>query len=116
LKCYLFANVVVHSPDRFAEYLQKVPEIVASYGGKYIVRGGSVHPLEGDLGIERSVIIEFSSRAAARTFYESEEYAPMLSLRIETTKSKLALIDALGPDYIQGEDGDVSSAVHVMFK
>lgn len=112
MKCYLFADVVVHDPERFAEYLEKVPPIVAAYEGNYIVRGGKIHALEGDIGITRSVIIEFPSHQAARAFYGSEEYAPMLELRSQTTKSKVLLIDALGADYVMGKDGDVNSAIH----
>jgi uncharacterized protein (DUF1330 family) len=111
MKCYLFANVVVTDRVRFAEYLEKVPAIIAQYGGRYIVRGGAVLPLEGDLGIERIVVLEFSSREAACRFYDSDEYAPLLKLRMETTRSQVAFIDALGAGYLVGADGDINHAV-----
>jgi uncharacterized protein (DUF1330 family) len=112
MKCYLFANVVVTDRERFAEYLEKVPAIIARYGGRYIVRGGAVHLVEGDFDFERIVILEFPSEVAARTFYHSAEYAPLLKLREETTRSQVAFIDALGADYVAGADGDISLAIH----
>jgi uncharacterized protein (DUF1330 family) len=112
MKCYLFGNVVVTDRARFAEYLEKVPAIIAQYEGRYIVRGGAVQHVEGDLDIQRAVILEFPSRDAALRFYDSPEYAPMLKLRRETTVSQVMFIDAIGADYIVGPDGDINRAVH----
>lgn len=112
MKCYLFGNVVVRDRERFAPYLEKVPAVIAQYGGRYIVRGGGVHVLEGDLGVQRIVMIEFESREAAQRFYESEEYAPLKILRMETTQSQIMFVDALGADYVPGPDGDINRAVH----
>jgi uncharacterized protein (DUF1330 family) len=92
-KCYLVANVTITDPGPYVEYQQKVPAIVARHGGKYLARAGTMHPLEGDLGIERMVIVEFESMDTARRFYESAEYAPLLKLRKETTRSQVALVE-----------------------
>jgi uncharacterized protein (DUF1330 family) len=92
-KCYLVANAIATDSARYVEYQEKVPAILAQYGGKYLVRAGAMQPLEGDFGIERMVIVEFESMDAARRFYESAEYAPMLKLRKETTRSQVAFIE-----------------------
>ena len=92
-KCYLVANVTITDAGPYTEYQQKVPAIVARYGGKYLARAGAMHPLEGDLGIERMVIVEFESLDIARRFYESAEYAPLLKLRKETTRSHVAFVE-----------------------
>lgn len=112
MKCYLFGNVVVTHPARFAEYLEKVPAIIANHGGRYIVRGGAVYPLEGDLGVRRMIMLEFDSRAAAEAFYDGEDYAPLKKLRMETSESQIMFVDALGADYVTGPDGDINRAVH----
>lgn len=112
MRCYLFANVVVTDRERFAEYLEKVPAIIAQYGGRYVVRGGAVRPLEGNLNVERIVILEFPSRDAADSFYHSEEYTPLLKLRMQTVQSQVVIIEALGADYVAGADGDINLAVH----
>ncbi len=92
-KCYLVAEVTVTDPARYTAYQQEVPALVARYGGEYLVRAGAMHPIEGDLGIQRMVIVEFESLAAARRFYESPEYAPLLKLRKETTKSHVSFVE-----------------------
>ncbi|GGJ53066.1 D-fructose-6-phosphate amidotransferase [Sphingopyxis bauzanensis] len=112
MKCYLFGNVAVTDPERFADYLEKVPAIIARHGGRYIVRGGAVYPLEGELGVRRMVMLEFESRAAAQAFYDGEDYAPLKKLRMETSESQIMFVDALGGDYVVGPDGDINGAVH----
>jgi uncharacterized protein (DUF1330 family) len=95
-KCYLVANVIVTNPEPYAEYREKVQGVIAQYGGRYVVRVGAIHPLEGELGISRMIMLEFESLEAARRFYYSPEYAPLLKLRKETTQSQVAFVE--GPE------------------
>jgi uncharacterized protein (DUF1330 family) len=92
-KAYLVGDVTVTNPGPYVEYQEKVPALVAKYGGKYLFRAGTMHPVEGKLGIERLVIVEFESMNALRRFYESADYAPLLKLRKETTRSHVVFIE-----------------------
>ena len=92
-KAYLVADVTVNDMERYSEYIRTVPTLVAKHGGKYLVRSSAVHPLEGELGVSRVTIVEFESMDAARRFYESEEYAPLLKLRTDTTRSRTAFVE-----------------------
>ena len=93
MKAYLIANIAIRDPKRFPEYRDKVAPIIAQFGGRFLVRGGALHPLEGDLGLDRLVVIEFPSLEAAQGFYDSKEYAPLLKLRTEITHSKVAIVE-----------------------
>lgn len=93
MKGYLIANITVTDPARYEAYRQQVPAVISRYDGRYLVRGGAVHPLEGELGFDRFVVIEFPSMAAAQRFYGSPEYAPLLKLRSEATRSQVAFAD-----------------------
>ncbi len=97
MPAYLLANITVTDPQRYQAYRDQVPAVIAQYGGRYIVRAGAVHPLEGDLGLDRCVVLEFPSLAAARRFYDSPEYAPLLKLRLATTRSHVALVEGVAP-------------------
>jgi len=97
MPAYLVANITITDPERYPRYRAQVPQVLAQYGGRFLVRAGAVHPLEGDLGLDRFVVIEFPSLEAARRFYDSPEYAPLLKLRMETTKSEVALIEGYVP-------------------
>ena len=71
--------------------------MIAQYGGRYAVRGGAMERLENAEGFNRMVVLEFPSLDAARAFYFSPEYAPLLKLRIETTESQVMLVDGFVP-------------------
>jgi uncharacterized protein (DUF1330 family) len=58
---YLIANIEVTEPAKFEEYRQKVAPVIAQFGGRYLVRGGEVRRLEGNLPIQRLVVLEFPS-------------------------------------------------------
>ncbi len=94
---YLVANITVTDPERYQPYREQVPAIVALYGGRFVIRSGAVHPREGDFGFDRFVVIEFPSLDAVTRFYDSAEYAPLLKLRMETTRSQVALVEGYSP-------------------
>ena len=97
MPAYLIANVEVHDPAAFAEYGRQVTPLVASFGGRYLVRGGETHVKEGELGRKRLVVVEFPTMDAAQRFYDSPEYAPLLRQRLDSTASELALVEGAAP-------------------
>jgi uncharacterized protein (DUF1330 family) len=97
MAAYLIANLTVTDAAGFRDYQARVPAVIAQHGGRYLVRGGTLHPLEGDLGLDRFVVLEFPSLEAAKRFYDSPEYAPLLKLRAETTRSQVAFVEGYAP-------------------
>lgn len=94
-KGYLFANITVTNSERYQDYRRQVLAVVEQYGGRFLVRGGAVDKLENADGLDRLVVIEFESVDAARSFYRSREYAPLLSLREQATRSQVAIVAGL---------------------
>lgn len=94
---YLIANLEVTDPAGFEEYRQKVSPLIDQFGGRYLVRGGEVRMLEGNLPIRRLVVLEFPSVEAAQRFYDSPEYQPLLKIRLASTKSDLVLVAGYSP-------------------
>lgn len=93
MTAYLAANITVTDPEHYPPYRAQVPGVVAQSGGRFLVRADAVHPLEGEFGFDRFVVIEFPSLAAANAFYTSPEYAPLLKLRSETTRSQVVFVE-----------------------
>jgi uncharacterized protein (DUF1330 family) len=58
----------VHDRATFEAYRAQVPAVIASFGGRYLIRGGEVLAVEGDPGLKRVVVLEFPSLEAARRF------------------------------------------------
>ena len=88
----MIANIAVNDEAGFDDYRQKVTAVVEQYGGRFLVRGGDVRHLEGKLPLDRLVVLEFPSVEAEQRFYDSAEYAPLLRLRLASTKSDLVIV------------------------
>ncbi len=81
MPAYLIARVEVTDWERYREYTKATPAAIAQYGGRFIVRGGQVHTLEGEPEQRRLVIIEFPSLDQAQAFFHSPEYSRAKVLR-----------------------------------
>ena len=94
-KAYIIAEVAVDDPQGFEAYRAAVAPLIAAFGGRYLVRGGAVHALEGEAPGARMVVIEFPSLAAAETFWHSEEYRPVAALRHKTAQSRIYMVEGM---------------------
>ena len=90
---YLMGEIEVTDPRTYEDYRKQVVAVVTRYGGRFIVRGGKVEPLEGGWSPKRVVALEFPSMEQARNFYRSPEYAPLIALRQKASRGKLILVE-----------------------
>ena len=95
MKGYMVAQLDVEDAGAFEDYRNKVPAVIARFGGRYLIRGGAVSPLEGHWPFSRLVVIEFDSVEAVRTFYHSPEYQEILPLRLATAKGAVAIVEGV---------------------
>ena len=95
MAAYLIAEVEITDPKAYEEYRKIVPGTIAQYGGRYLVRGGSVESKEGGWTPSRVVVLEFASMDQARKWYQSPEYAPALAIRTRAGKSKVILVEGI---------------------
>ena len=97
MSAYLIAHLTVTNPDAFEAYRAAVPEVIAHFGGRYLVRGGEVETLEGDWRVPRLVVIAFDSMAQAKRFYDSPDYQEILPLRLAAAEGDVVLVEGV-PD------------------
>ena len=93
MSAYVIAEIEVTDPAAYEEYRKQVLAVVSKYGGKFLVRGGQVDSREGGWTPKRIVVLEFPSLAQARKWYDSPEYAPLITLRQKASKGKLILVE-----------------------
>ena len=93
MSAYVVAEVEVTDPTVYEEYRKLAPPTIAKYGGKYLVRGGTVEVKEGGWTPKRLVVLEFASMDQAQKWYHSPEYAPALALRANAARSKVLLVE-----------------------
>ena len=94
-KAYVFGEIEITDPATFEEYRKLVPDTVAAYGGRYLVRGPDSQPklVEGESQSNlRLVVLEFPSRERLEAWYESSEYKPVREIRFRSARSKVWLM------------------------
>ena len=93
MKGYVVANVNIENWSAYEAYRSRTAEVIAQYGGRFLVRGGEVEVIEGDPGISRLIILEFPSVADAHRFYESPEYQAILPDRLNNATATLFVVE-----------------------
>lgn len=93
MPAYLVGEIEVTDPERYALYTARTPGVIATYGGRFLVRGGAVEAKEGAPPAGRVVVIEFPDMAAARRFYDSPDYQAILPLRLAASRGRLYLVE-----------------------
>jgi uncharacterized protein (DUF1330 family) len=94
---YVIAEVEIKDPTTLKKYGEKAPQIVASFNGHYVVRGGDVQALEGEPPKGYIVVIGFDSVRKAQEWYDSPAYAAIRPFRQKSTKSRLFIVEGEAP-------------------
>jgi uncharacterized protein (DUF1330 family) len=95
MAAYVVVQVEVKDPVRYEGYKKMVPASLEKYGGRFVVRGGQVHVMEGTWAPKRFVLVEFPSVEQAKAWWASPEYAEAKALRQATAESQLIIVEGL---------------------
>ena len=95
MAAYVIAEIDITDPAAYEDYRKQVPDVIARYGGKYIVRGGRVEAIEGGWSPKRIAVVEFPSMEQALKFYRSPEYAPLIAIRQKASRGKLIIVEGV---------------------
>ena len=95
MSAYLLIKATITQPDKFKQYTQVVPELVAQYGGQYIVMDSNPEQLEGSLTCQSIVISSWPSKEHAKAFWTSDDYQNALQLRAGTGHFDVILLEGL---------------------
>ena len=96
MKGYVLVNVAIRDAERYKDYIQAATPTVAAHGGRYVARGGRAEKLEGDVPVNRIVVLEFPSYAQARGWYDSAEYQAALAIRQSCSTGTIILVEGMG--------------------
>ena len=95
MAAYVIVQVEVNDPVRYEDYKKMVPPSIAKFGGRFLVRGGKTHTLEGSWAPKRFVIVEFPSVEEAKAWWASPEYAEAKALRQATAESMMIVAEGV---------------------
>ncbi len=96
MAAYVISEVEVLDPSLADTYRALAQESIAHYGGRYIVRGGTVEAIEGEWpGHRRVIVVEFPTMERAREWYGSAEYAAALEVRATALTRRLIFVEGI---------------------
>jgi len=94
---YVIAEVEVTDPAGMQKYGAKVPETMAPFNHRYLVRSNKIQALEGEPPGGGVVVIAFDSAEKAREWYDSPAYAAIRPIRQSAAKSRIFVVEGIAP-------------------
>ena len=88
--------------EEIVEYLARIDATLDPFGGRFVVHGGALHPVEGEWD-GQMVVVGFPSRQAALDWYASPAYQEILPLRLDNSDSIAAVVDGVPAGYRAAE-------------
>ena len=95
MPAYLVVRVEIINFEKYKQYLAAVPDVIAKYDGKYVVRAGDMVTLEGPEEKRRIVIIEFPTIEGAKEFYNSKGYQEIKKLRKDSAIGEIIVVEGV---------------------
>jgi len=95
MAAYVIVQVDVKDPGRYEAYKSMVPPSLEKFGGRFLVRGGKTHTLEGDWAPKRAGTVEFPCGEQAKAWSASPECADAKALRQATAGSMLIVAEGV---------------------
>ena len=104
MKYYFIGEIEVTDQSWVPEYVSNVTGLAERSGGRYLARTPKIEKIEGERKpLQMCVILEWPSKEAAVSFYESEAYRPYRQNRLSGAKNEFLLV--------AGED--VTNTAHI---
>lgn len=96
MPAYMIIAAKIGDRERFVSgYGRAAAELVARFGGRYVLRAPGALGLEGDFGDGASVVIsEWPDRESALAFWNSPDYAEVKRLRKGLAEVQVLLVEA----------------------
>jgi uncharacterized protein (DUF1330 family) len=95
MSAYVVVDLEIINHEEFEDYKQLVPATIEKYGGRYLARGGKVETLDGGWCPQRFVLLQFSSVAQAKAWFDSTEYAKPKALREKSARSRIIVVEGI---------------------
>lgn len=89
MSAYVIAEIDVTDVAGYEAYKRDVGATLGKFGGRFLVRGGTVKTFEGGWAPKRLVVIEFPDMAKLEAWYHSAEYKPLLDMRLAASSGRL---------------------------
>jgi uncharacterized protein (DUF1330 family) len=93
MKHYAIAELDLNDGSWVREYVANVTPMVERRGGRFLARTVQIEKVEGEREAPQVfLLIQWPSKEAADSFYESEEYLPYREARIKGARNQFFLV------------------------
>jgi len=93
MTAFVLVEIEIHDRELYNSYTELTPKSIASYQGKFLIRGGETTVLEGDWQPKRMVLLEFPSVEIANSWWHSEEYSKARAIRQKAASTNMIIIE-----------------------
>lgn len=93
MPAYVLVDVDVTDADAYERYKEAAQKTVFAFGGKYLVRGGPIAPIEGEWPLSRLVLLEFPDAETAQRWVRSPEYRAAREHRLGAARFRAVLVE-----------------------
>jgi uncharacterized protein (DUF1330 family) len=102
MPAYWVARSKINDPVEYRKYTDRVPGIIARFGGKVLARGGRYRIMEGPGKFHRFIIIEFPTLEQGIACFESREYGEAAAFRRRNGAGEVENVIVEGGDATPG--------------
>ncbi|MDC1127799.1 DUF1330 domain-containing protein [Gammaproteobacteria bacterium] len=86
MSAYVVVHLTILDGEKIAAYSAVAGPSVTNHGGEFVCKGPA-EMLHGDAIGKNIVIVKFDSKAAAKAWYNSDEYQAIIPIRNEGAES-----------------------------
>ncbi|MGH3426345.1 MAG: DUF1330 domain-containing protein [Candidatus Dormibacteraceae bacterium] len=96
MTAYVISEVEIIDQTAAAQYRALAAKSIATYGGRYLVRGANPEVPEGRWPEEQRVaVVEFPTMERVHEWYRSAEYARALMVREDALERRLLFVEGV---------------------
>ena len=95
MAAYLLIESEINDPAIFSQYEARIPGVVATHGGTYLVFGGETSVIEGSQRPGRVEIVEFDDVAQAGELIRSPFYQALSAVRVRGSNTRTILVEGV---------------------
>ncbi len=91
----LYNQLEVTDSNAWQEYRSKIRGLLAGFGARVIAADPDPKVLEGEWTGTRNVIIEFPDMEAVERWHTSDEYKPLLDMRLGAARGNVIAVNGV---------------------
>ena len=95
MSAYAIFQINILNKNEYKFYVDKVSPVVKKFNGEYLVRGGKSKLVEGNWEHPRTVVVRFPDYETALKWYNSDEYAPIKSIRKKNSEGNCIIVEGI---------------------